>query len=107
MIRPEAYLVSSSLGCLQRIYFLVFFLSCSLLMGGHTANANAPFGGRIRENKAIFSGRKTLRFFAAFALLNYGMACPPVELAAILIHEETLVSFLDVRTNHFNHILSL
>ena len=76
-------------------------------MGGHGAFAGPPFDGRLGENKAKVAGGKLFDFLAAGALLNDGMAIPPIELAAILVHEKALNTLLNAIANHGYHVPSL
>jgi hypothetical protein len=75
-------------------------------MRGHAALPGSPFGGRLRENKAIFAGGKFFDFLAAVALLCNGVAAPSIELAASLVHEKALNTLLYAVANHGNHIPS-
>jgi hypothetical protein len=76
-------------------------------MGCHGALAGSPFDGRLRENKAILAGGELFDFRAAATLLNDGVAVPSVELAAVLVHEKALNTFLYAIANHGYHVPSL
>jgi len=76
-------------------------------MGSHVAISCVPLGDRIREDQAIFAGGATADFLAAFTLLNDSVACATIKLTAFFAHEEALITFSYVCTNHFNNILSL
>jgi hypothetical protein len=73
----------------------------------HAALPGSPFNGRLRENKAILAGGKIFDFLAAVALLDDGVAAPPIELTAILAHEKALNTLLYAIANHGYHIPSL
>jgi hypothetical protein len=75
-------------------------------MGRHAAFPGSPFDGRLRDNQAILAGGKFFGFLAAVALLNDGMATSAIELAAGLVHEETLNTLLYAIANHGYHIPS-
>jgi hypothetical protein len=76
-------------------------------MSGHAALPGSPFDRRLRENKAILAGGKIFGFLAAVALLNDGVAAPPIELTAILAHEKTINTQFYAIANHGYHIPSL
>jgi hypothetical protein len=75
-------------------------------MSGHVASPYTPLGSRIRENKAVFTGRELLDFLAAFTLLYNRMAFAAIELAAFFAHKKAINTLFYACTNHFNHILS-
>ena len=76
-------------------------------MGSHIAVPDAPFGCRLREHKAVGTGRELFGFLAAAALFNDGMAASAIELATRLPHEETINTLFYACTNHGYHIPSL
>jgi hypothetical protein len=76
-------------------------------VSGHAALPGSPFNGRLRKNKAILTGGKIFDFLAAVALLDDGVAAPPVELTPILAHEKALDPLLYATANHGYHIPSL
>jgi hypothetical protein len=76
-------------------------------VGGHAALPGSPFDGRFRKNKAILAGGKFFDFLASAALLDNGVAAPPVELTPILAHEKAFNTLLDAIANHGYHIPSL
>ena len=75
-------------------------------MSGHVAVPHAPFGSGIRENEAVFAGRKFLDPHAAFTLLNDCVACAAIKLTAFLAHKRAANTRFYTCTVHFNHILS-
>jgi hypothetical protein len=76
-------------------------------VGGHVAVPCSPFDGRIREYEAVSARGEFFGFLAAIALFHDRVAAPAVELAAFLVHEETLHTRLNRCTNHGYHVLSL
>jgi hypothetical protein len=76
-------------------------------MRGHIAVPTSPFHGWIWKAYAIFAGGKLHNLLASFALLCNLVTGAPVELTPVLIHEETLNTFLYACTNHGYHALSI
>jgi hypothetical protein len=75
-------------------------------VSGHAALPGTPLDGRLRENEAIFAGGKFFDFLTAVALLDDGVAAPPIELTAVLAHEKTLNTQFHAIANHGYHIPS-
>jgi hypothetical protein len=100
-------LAGCALGGLKRIDLLGFLGRPGFRqVGGHGALPGSPFDDRLRENEAVIAGGKFLDFLASDALFNDLVACAPVELASVLVHEKTLDTLFYAVANHGNHVLS-
>lgn len=101
------FLVSAALGRLQRVEFLCRLFRFFYNVRGHIACTQTPLGSWIRKGDAVLSAWKDRYLLAALALLDNWMAGAAVKLAALLVHKNTVISYLNGSTNHGNHILSL
>ena len=99
-------LSSHTLGSLQGIDLPVSAFGLYLQMGGHVAVPHTPLGSGIREDEAIFAGRKFLGPHAAFTLINNCVAGATIKLTACLAHKRAANTRFYACTVHFNHVLS-
>jgi hypothetical protein len=75
-------------------------------MGSHIAVPNSPFGSRVREIKAEYTGRKFLCPLTTFALFDNLVTVSPIKLAPAFFHEKAIHTLFYRCTNHGYHILS-
>jgi hypothetical protein len=78
----------------------------SFHMRGHIADPDSPFGSRIREIQAKFTGWNFHDFLAAFTLLNNLVTAPSIKLTPAFFHKKALHTLFYRCTNHGYHILS-
>lgn len=76
-------------------------------MGSHIADPGFPFDSRVRETRAVFSGRDFNNSLAAITLIDSRMTATSIKLTSSFAHKDALGPLPYTCTNHDNHILSL
>jgi hypothetical protein len=76
-------------------------------VGGHVADTVFPFGSRLGETHAVFSGGNFDGPVTAITLLNNRVTPASIELASCFVHKDALKPLPYRCTNHGYHILSL
>ena len=90
----------SSLGCLDRVYFLAGDGSSNFHMGGDVTGSILPFQGRIWCCNAIKAGFILSNSLAPLALLNDWQAIALIVAASLGCHEYAVITLSYGCTNH-------